>query len=178
MPLQIYGITRLAGECAALSEAPRLSFIIRTCGLYGQSGAASKGGNFVDKRIAEGRVQQSIEMGSDQTISPTCTSDLSRAVFRLLEHPKATPGIYHLVNQGACNWYQFTQAIFEIAGIACKVLPVDRGGKTGDMRRPLYSVLANSKASALGIELAGWKEALRDYIAGKYGVAGDASARA
>jgi dTDP-4-dehydrorhamnose reductase len=168
MPLQVYGITRLAGECAALSEAPQSAFVIRTCGLYGRSGAASKGGNFVDKRIAEGRVHKSIEMSSDQTVSPTCTFDLSRAVFRLVGHPRANAGIYHLVNGGECSWYQFTLAIFEIAGLSCKVVPVDRGGRTGEMRRPLYSAIANTKASALGIELADWKDALRRYIAEKY----------
>ena len=34
-PLQTYGITRLAGEYAALSTAPQRAVVIRTCGLYG-----------------------------------------------------------------------------------------------------------------------------------------------
>jgi dTDP-4-dehydrorhamnose reductase len=43
MPLQMYGITRLAGEYAALSAASDHAIVIRTCGLYGVQ-ARSKGG--------------------------------------------------------------------------------------------------------------------------------------
>jgi dTDP-4-dehydrorhamnose reductase len=43
-PLQIYGMSRVAGEHAALASAPSQAIVIRTCGLYGSSGARSKGG--------------------------------------------------------------------------------------------------------------------------------------
>src|SRR4051812_11441829 len=52
-PLQMYGISRLAGEHAVLATAPEHAVVIRTCGLYGRSGARSKGGNFVDGRVAD-----------------------------------------------------------------------------------------------------------------------------
>lgn len=167
-PLQIYGITRLAGENAALSAAPAHAVVIRTCGLYGRSGARSKGGNFVDGRIADARAGRRIEMACEQIVAPTSTDDLSRAVFALITHSRLTPGIYHLVNEGACSWYEFTREIVRIAALPTEVVPVDRGGKTGTMRRPLYSVLANTRARALGITLRPWREALEDYIRGKY----------
>jgi dTDP-4-dehydrorhamnose reductase len=168
-PLQIYGITRLAGENAAIAAAPERAVIVRTCGLYGVSGAKSKGGNFVDKVLALARTQGRIEMSSDQTVAPTSTDDLSRAVLSLIAHPGLRPGIYHLVNEGACTWYEFTRAIVELAGLATEVRPVDRGGRTGDMRRPLYSVLKNTRARALGISLRPWREALADYVRAKEG---------
>lgn len=167
-PLQVYGITRLAGEHAALSEAPARSFVIRTCGLYGRSGAQSKGGNFVDKRVVEGRTITRMEMACDQTVIPTSTDDLSRAVFALLAHERATPGVYHLVNEGACTWDRFTAAIFELLGWPVEVVPVDRGGRTGDMRRPRNSALANTKARALGIVLPPWRDALAAYLREKH----------
>jgi dTDP-4-dehydrorhamnose reductase len=166
-PVQIYGITRLAGENAALAAAPGHAVVIRTCGLYGRSGAKSKGGNFVDKMLDAGRRQSVIEMSVDQTVAPTSTDDLARAVLALIEHPGLRPGIYHLVNDGECTWYEFTRAIMELAGLPAEVRPVDRGGRTGDMRRPLYSVLANTRARALGIALRPWREALSDYLAAK-----------
>src|ERR1700740_2804644 len=49
-PLQLYGISRLAGEHAALSTAPDHAVIIRTCGLYGSSGAPPQGGNLGRRR--------------------------------------------------------------------------------------------------------------------------------
>ena len=167
-PLQVYGISRLAGEYAALATAPDQAVVIRTCGLYGRSGARSKGGNFVDGRVADARAGRRIEMASEQVIAPTSTDDLSHAVFALLADPRLAPGIYHLVNEGACSWYEFTREIVRLIGAKSEVAPVDRGGRTGHMRRPLYSVLANTKARALGVALRPWPAALADYLRAKY----------
>lgn len=167
-PLQMYGISRLAGEHAALAAAPQRSVVIRTCGLYGRAGARSKGGNFVDGRVADARAGRRIEMASEQIVAPTSTDDLSRAVLELIDHPQLAPGIYHLVNEGECSWYELTRAIVEIVKANAEVVPVDRGGRTGNMRRPLYSVLANERARKLGVVLRPWRDALTDYLHGKY----------
>jgi dTDP-4-dehydrorhamnose reductase len=167
-PLQVYGISRLAGEHAVLASAPRHALVIRTCGLYGVSGARSKGGNFVDGRVADARAGKRIEMACEQFISPTATHDLSIAVHALIGHRGSVPGIYHLVNSGACSWYEFTREIVRIAGAPVEVVPVDRGGMTQGMRRPLYSVLANTRAQKLGITLRPWQEAVADYLRTKY----------
>lgn len=167
-PLQMYGISRVAGEFAAMATAPDQTVIIRTCGLYGMSGAQSKGGNFVDKRVRDAGIHTVLEMGCDQVVSPTCSDDLSKAVLRLVEHPLLKPGIYHLVNEGACTWYEFTKAIYEIMMLDVTVKPIDRGGIDGGMRRPLYSVLANLKAKALGISLPHWRDSLKTYLQEKY----------
>ena len=163
-PIQIYGITRSAGEHAAIAAAPDHTIIVRTCGLYGRSGAASKGGNFVDKRIADAKAANSLAMGIDQIICPTSTEDLSRAVLALIEHRECGAGIYHLVNEGECSWFEFTKAIYDILGLKVVLRPVDRKGLSGSMRRPLYSVLANTKARALGITLRHWRKALEAYL--------------
>jgi len=163
-PLQMYGLSKLAGEIYALSAAPEHTVVIRTCGLYGISGAVSKGGNFVDNRIRDAETTDSLEMSCDQVVCPTSTDDLSRAVLELIAHPRIEPGIYHLVNDGECTWYEFTLAIFELAGKTVRVTPVDRGGMSGEMRRPLYSVLANTKARALGIVLPHWRDALERFV--------------
>ena len=167
-PLQVYGITRLAGEHAALATAPEQAVVIRTCGLYGRSGARSKGGNFVDGRVADARAGKRIEMACEQIIAPTSTDDLSRAVFALIAQPALQPGIYHLVNEGACSWYEFTREIVRLIGASVEVVPVDRGGRTGLMRRPLYSVLENTRARALGVVLRPWREALEGYLRAKF----------
>jgi dTDP-4-dehydrorhamnose reductase len=166
-PLQIYGITRLAGEHAALAASPR-AVVIRTCGLYGASGARSKGGNFVDRRVEDGRAGAPLEMSCDQVVSPTSSEDLSQAILRLLDRDVVLPGVYHLANSGACSWYEFTRAIFEILRISTPVEPVDRGGRTGEMRRPLYSALGNYRAAALGVTLPPWRDALERYLRFKY----------
>ena len=140
----------------------------RTCGLYGESGARSKGGNFVDGRVADARAGRTIEMAMEQIVAPTSTEDLSKAVLALAVHPALSPGIYHLVNEGQCSWYELTMAIVEILGLGTNVIPVDRQGRTGSMLRPIYSVLANRKARQLGIVLPPWRDALARYLRRKY----------
>jgi len=169
MPLQVYGLTRLAGEYAALWEAPDQAFVIRTCGLYGVRHTQSKGDNFVDKRVAEAASATTMEIASDQTVSPTSADDLSKALFQLLALSDAKPGVYHLVSEGQCTWYEFTRAIFDVLGLAVDLRPVDRGGRTGSMRRPAYSALANTRGRELGIVLAPWRDALARYLVRKHG---------
>ncbi len=167
-PLQMFGITRLAGEFAALSAAPERAIIVRTCGLYGISESGARGKNFVDQRVEDAEARRAFEMGGDQVVSPTYTYDLSKAVLQLIENPLRTPGVYHLVNEGKCSWYEFTKAIYEIMGLTVKMRPVDRSGKVGDINRPLYSALVNTRARAIGITLPPWRNALERYLQEKY----------
>ncbi len=166
LPLQKYGLSKLAGEYAALSYDR--SMIIRTCGLYGLQGASSKAGNFVDKRINDSKQNTMMEIGNDQTVSPTYAGNFSKAVLQLIDCPFREPGIYHLINEGCCTWYEFTQEIFRLLDIGTELVPVDRKGKTGEMRRPLFSALKNEKARKLGIVLPHWKEGLKEYLRIKY----------
>ncbi len=165
-PLQIYGISRLAGELAAMACAPEHTLIVRTCGLYASSVAQSKGGNFVENRLRDAETINVIDMACEQIVTPTAALDLAVAVMQLLEHPQCGRGIYHLTCEGECSWAEFTQAIYEIAGLPTRVNPVNRNGLSGEMRRPKYSVLANTRAKSLGIELPHWKKSLQDYILG------------
>ena len=165
-PLQMYGLSKLAGEYGALSY--KKAIVIRTCGLYGLQGATSKGGNFVDNRINDSKQNERIEISNDQTVSPTYAGDLSKAVLQLIAHPSKESGIYHLVNEGYCTWYEFTKEIFKILDIDVELVPVDRKGKTGVMRRPLFSALENKKAKRLGVTLPNWKETLHEYLKMKY----------
>jgi dTDP-4-dehydrorhamnose reductase len=71
------------------------------------------------------------------------------------------------VNEGECTWYDFTVSIYQYLGTKMQVRPVDRGGRSNSMRRPLYSVLANTRARALGITLPHWKDALKRYLEAK-----------
>jgi dTDP-4-dehydrorhamnose reductase len=165
-PLQIYGLSKLAGEYAVLSY-PK-SIIIRTCGLYGLQGATSKGGNFVDNRIKDSEKNTHLEVSNDQTASPTYAVDLSKAVLQLITHPLRESGMYHLVNQGYCTWYEFTKEIFKILNINIELVPVNRRGKTGNMRRPPFSALKNKKAAKIDIDLPYWKDGLKEYLNTKY----------
>lgn len=164
-PLQAYGISRLAGEHAALAASDGDALVIRSCGLYGHVGSRSKGGNFVEQRIAEiARGDAVIEMACEQRVSPTAAADLAAATVALLALDPAARGVHHLVNEGACSWHELTAEIVRLLGATTRVVPVDRGGRSGTMRRPFDSSLLNTRARARGIVLPPWREALARYL--------------
>lgn len=163
-PLQVYGISKLAGEMFCRNYHPG-SIIIRTCGVYGGGlvGSRSKGGNFVLSIIRSAEHKRELEVSSEQIVIPTSASDLARGSLELLA--KNPPGgIYHLVNAGQCSWAEFAIEISRMANLQIRIIPVDRRGTYGGLRRPMFSVLANTKAKKLGIVLPAWKEALERYL--------------
>lgn len=171
-PIQIYGISKLAGEFASLLYDK--TTIIRTCGLYGnrydESESKCGKGNFVDNRIKDSRIKDRIDIGNEETVCPTFTGDLSKAILHLIQHSDPNiSGIFHLVNEGQCSWYEFTKEIFDILDIRCEVVPVNRGGFFGGVRKPLFSVLKNERAfKQYNIQLPHWKDALKRYLKLKY----------
>lgn len=161
-PRSIYAITKHAGEHAAMAYAPG-TLVIRTAGLYGLAGSASKGGNFVERMITRASAGEPIRMVADQLLSPTYTADLAAAVVEA--RLAGAAGVLHLTNAGACSWYEFTQAIVANAGLATAVEAVDTVTPPGAAQRPLNGVLACAAADAFGLApLRPWDEALADYM--------------
>ena len=171
-PLQAYGVSKRAGELAALAAAPDHAFVVRTCGLYGPSGGRQRGGNFVEQRLAEARSRQRIEIGSDLICTPTSAHAFAEAVLRLLREPRPSAGIYHFTAEGACSWAEFAAEALAQAGLSCRVAAIDRKGNYGRVRRPAYCVLANTRGRALGITLPHWKDDLARYLRRRGSVAG------
>jgi dTDP-4-dehydrorhamnose reductase len=161
-PRSVYALTKLAGEHAALAYAPR-ALVVRTGGLYGLNGSASKGGNFVERMIARAREHGALRMVADQRLQPTFTTDLAAAILSAVD--AGADGIVHLTAGGACSWHDFTVAIMERAGIDVPVEPVSTVIGPGGVDRPLNGVLARSRADALGLpDLRPWDHGLTDYM--------------
>lgn len=161
-PLQIYGLSKLAGEYIALNYS-LMSIVIRTCGVYGgKEGSRSKKGNFALNIIKE-KDKKILEVSSEQIVNPTYAVDLAKSTLDLLVH-KNINGIYHLVNEGYCSWAEFAKEIIKIKGLSTKIIPVDRKGVAGSLKRPLFSALKNTKAAKLGIKLPSWRDGLRRYL--------------
>jgi dTDP-4-dehydrorhamnose reductase len=161
-PRSVYAISKLAGEHCALAYAGS-ALVVRSAGLYGRHGSASKGGNFVTRMVGRAQEQGALRMVADQRLNPTFTGDLARAVLDAVE--AGAGGILHLTNAGDCSWYEFTQAIMELAGIDVPIEPVTTNRPPGGADRPLNGALARPRADELGIPpLRGWREALEDYM--------------
>lgn len=153
-PLGAYGRTKLAGERAALAAWPEGTRIARTAWLYGASGK-----NFVETMLALGRARDEVSVVDDQEGSPTWTRDLAPALEALLDQP---PGVYHTAGGGSVTWAGFARAIFEEAGVSCRVVPITTAELGRPAPRPMFSPLAVTRPGAP--RLRPWREALRDYL--------------
>jgi dTDP-4-dehydrorhamnose reductase len=161
-PRSIYARTKLAGEHAALAYGDN-ALVVRGAGLYGEHGSASKGGNFVQRMLTRAREQGQLKMVADQRLQPTFTADLAGALLEAVE--KDAGGVVHLTAGGACSWFEFTEAIMQIAGIDVPIEPVQTTIAPGQPDRPLNGVLARPRADALGLSpLRPWRDALADYM--------------
>lgn len=161
-PLSVYAASKLAGEYLVRAILER-HLVIRTCGLYGAAGRHTTTGNFVDTMLrlaAEGR---EIRVVGDQILTPTSAKELAGKVRQLVE--MGATGLYHITNGGACSWYQFAAAVFELSGIRPNVSETTSAAYGARAVRPLYSVLENASLGRLGLDdLSPWHEALKAYL--------------
>jgi dTDP-4-dehydrorhamnose reductase len=161
-PRSVYALTKLAGEYAALAYAEDV-LVVRSAGLYGLYGSASKGGNFVQRMVARARDQGVLRVVEDQLLQPTFTADLALAILDAVHD--GVGGVLHLTASGECSWHEFTAAIIARAGIDVQVLPTRTDIRAAGIDRPLNGVLARPRADSLGLSpLRSWQQALADYM--------------
>jgi dTDP-4-dehydrorhamnose reductase len=165
-PLSVYGKSKLAGERLA-RDASLDHVVVRSSGLYGIAGSAGKGGNFVETMLRLARKGEGIKVVNDQIVGPTYTADLAAAIAQLIE-ANPSGGIYHLTNTGECSWYEFATRIFAFCGLTPDLKPTTSDEYGAPARRPSHSVLANTRAAALGVPpLRPWPDALTAYLRAK-----------
>lgn len=164
-PLSVYGISKRAGESLVLNSCPS-SYVIRTCGLYGEASIGKSKGSFVETMLRLSKKGIPISVVSDQIVAPTPTKDLSIAIKAALD--KRIPyGLYHMTSGGACSWYEFTLKVFELARVKAIVNQTTMDAYGSAAKRSPYSILSNEKLSSFGIFLPSWDEGLRVYLASR-----------
>jgi dTDP-4-dehydrorhamnose reductase len=149
-PQSAYGRSKLAAERAAGDRA----WIVRTSWLFGWT---SK--NFLLTMLRLGRERDEVSVVDDQRGSPTFTGHLAAAVRDLVELPFGT---YHLTAKGDCTWADFAEAIFEEAGLECRVRRIPSAEWNAPAPRPAYSVLRSEKAETP--HLPHWRDGLRSCL--------------
>lgn len=141
-PLSVYGSTKLAGE-KRIQEILSDVYIFRTSWVYSVFGK-----NFVKTMLNLGRQKDQLNVVVDQVGTPTCARDLANTillVIKNIEEGDDVPGIYHYSNEGVTSWYDFAVAIFDLAGIDCKVNAIPSSAYPTPAKRPAFSVLDKSK---------------------------------
>lgn len=156
-PLGVYGLTKLEGERGVIEALPD-AVILRTAWLYSPHGK-----NFVKTMLKLGRTLETLRVVVDQVGTPTYALDLADCIVAVLTATEWHPGIYHVSDEGAISWYDFTMAIHRLAGITeCRVSPCMTSEYPTRATRPHYSVLDKSKFKAtFGVTLPHWEVSLR-----------------
>ena len=162
-PVNVYGTSKLAGEHLVRQVAPHW-LIVRLASLFGKTGARGKGGNFIETIISKAKAGESLRVVNDLNMSPTYTRDAANALVAILEN--GTTGHLHLVNSGACTWYEFTKEILAITGLTNQVVPIS--SPTHHASRPKNSSLRSDRLfGLLQYEMRSWQDALAAYLAEK-----------
>jgi dTDP-4-dehydrorhamnose reductase len=161
-PLNVYGMTKRAGELTACSANPRC-YIVRISSVFGVAGSSGKGGNFVETIVSKAQRGESPRVVDDIVMAPTSASDAARLLMQIVAE-QAPFGTYHLANAGQCSWFEFANEILQLAGSNVRAKPITASEVGGKACRPHYSVLASEKLQELGLHPRPWQGALAEYL--------------
>jgi dTDP-4-dehydrorhamnose reductase len=149
-PLSVYGRTKLQSEAAAGENA----WVVRASWLFGWTSQ-----NFVRTMLSLGSERDEVAVVDDQRGCPTYVGHLAAAVRELLELPR---GVWHLAADGECTWAELAEAIFEEAGLDCRVLRITSEELQRPAPRPAYSVLRSERPEAP--RLPHWRDGLHSCL--------------
>lgn len=165
-PLNVYGASKLGGELAVRTGAPRHA-IVRTSWVV-----SAHGHNFIKTMLRLGAERDRLAVVDDQHGAPTGAADLAAALATIAMRMSADAslaGIWHFTNAGETTWAGFARAIFasaqrhggpspEVAGITTADYPVPA-------TRPAHSRLSHATLTRdFGIVPRDWRAALDDII--------------
>jgi dTDP-4-dehydrorhamnose reductase len=161
-PINVYGISKYAGELA-IAARTRRAFIFRTSSLYGARGSSTKGYTFVERMREQARAGRPLRVVDDVRQGPSYTAHVARAIRAVLETGRF--GTYHVTNAGGCTWYEFALAILAASGLEADIAPTTSDEFPSYARRPRYSVLAHTGLVRAGVTPPpDWHEGLRAYL--------------
>jgi dTDP-4-dehydrorhamnose reductase len=109
IPLNIYGQSKLAGE-EAVQKVGGQYYIFRTSWVY-----AERGRNFYLTMRELSHERDEIKVVIDQIGVPTSSAFIAEQIKKIIPqlHENNT-GLYHLVPDGSCSWYEFAKRIIAI----------------------------------------------------------------
>jgi dTDP-4-dehydrorhamnose reductase len=143
-PLGIYARTKLEGE-----QEVRDGWIVRSSWLFGWTGH-----NFVRTMLRLGQERDEVAVVDDQRGSPTYVGHLAEATQEVVQMPH---GIWHVAAEGDCTWADFAEAVFEEAGLSCRVRRITTEEFGAPAPRPANSVLRSEKGAP---QLPYWRDGL------------------
>jgi len=163
--LGVYGQSKCAGE-EAVQEVGGLTYIFRTSWVY-----SNIGHNFYLTMKKLSRERDELKVVVDQIGVPTSNRFIAEQIKAIIPQlSEKNTGIYHLVPDGSCSWYEFAKKIIgqtnskfnleHLHAIQTHEFPT----KT---KRPANSVLSNAKIKpTFQLSLNDWSKELEKVIHG------------
>ncbi|HIG65228.1 MAG TPA: dTDP-4-dehydrorhamnose reductase [Methyloprofundus sp.] len=111
-PLNIYGVTKLAGE-KAIQESACKHLIFRTSWVYG-----ARGNNFAKTMLRLATERDSLTVIRDQVGAPTgadLIADVTAHAVRTVQVAPELSGLYHLVAAGETSWHGYACYVIKTA---------------------------------------------------------------
>ena len=158
-PTGVYAQSKAKAE-ALLLNAKEPVVIVRTAWVFSLYEK-----NFVKSIRKLGLQKDELQVVNDQWGSPTYAKDLAVVSLKILEkYPKQTE-IFHVVNTGTTNWFEFAKEIIKLSKIKTQLLPVPTSAYPTLAIRPQKAILQTEKIqSYLGINIRSWQDALVECI--------------
>jgi dTDP-4-dehydrorhamnose reductase len=166
-PLNVYASTKLLGETYTVNYALK-ALVFRVSGIYGRVPCRAKGANFVTTMMKAAKEKPQVRVVTDEVLSPTPTTEIARRSLEVIAG--GYQGLFHLVSEGACSWYEFATVIFETLGLRTPLLPTTSKEFPPPVKRPSYSALENARLRSTGLPpLPHWRDALIAFLQREYG---------
>lgn len=164
-PLNVYGLTKAAGEKAIIGSGCKY-LIFRTSWVY-----ARQGKNFLKTMLNLAAQREELSVIDDQHGAPTSAeliADVTAQIIPQVCIDDEKLGVYHLVASGETTWYGYAQYIFEQAksvGHTLKiqnVKPIPSSEYPVPAVRPQNSRLNNQKIQqTFNLNLAEWQTGVK-----------------
>ena len=163
LPLNAYGITKLAGEHYVRATTEK-HFIVRTSGIYGKSPCRAKGGlNFIELMLKLARERGEVRVVDSEFVTPTSTAELAQQLLPLSRSNYY--GLYHATPEGSCSWYEFAREIFALTDTKVKLHVACPNEFPMKVPRPRYSVLENRALKSHNLNtFRPWQDGLQKYL--------------
>nr|AEQ20475.1 dTDP-4-dehydrorhamnose reductase [uncultured bacterium CSL142] len=170
-PLNVYGHSKRAGECAIAASGCRY-LVLRTSWVY----SARSSNFFLTIRRLASELNE-LRVVADQHGVPNWSRTLGEATAALLAtglRREWPTGTYHLSSRGQTTWHGFAQAILEELRIDKPVVPIRTDQFSRPAKRPPNAILDSGKLERdFGILLPDWRQSLglcvADFLAGRQG---------
>ncbi|MFL6448856.1 MAG: dTDP-4-dehydrorhamnose reductase [Bryobacteraceae bacterium] len=161
-PLGAYGVSKLAGELYAQAYLDD-ALIIRTSGVFGPAGTATRRGNFPEMMLRLAKAGTPIRVVEDHIASPTYAPAMASRTADLVE--RRISGLFHMGGGEPISWYAYAKLIFDLSNTPAVLQPTDEREYRTAARRPKFSALSNEKLEKLGIApMPSLREAVTQYL--------------